>query len=275
MKIYQVVYSTCKEDRVEATFTDKEKCMCYYAGLESQYNYEVREVQTEDDSVELRTIYYKYTFVFQYDPSEGELKLLRQPGCRTVTDTDAAFCTIRQGIQGGIRWELAVIESSPIEIPLQDYIVAQLISQWDTQTANKYSVNFITLHTGESYFVEEVLCAKPEAAPKGKDTWEIGTLVEWYNAACERNAGVASIDEIYAQALRLQCSGRYDGFVMPSDDFIRWAKRHVLEHYGTEGHWLDWKGNQLTPISNLRQAGIEPAKGAFAVWYKKSEEVDS
>ena len=79
------------------------------------------------------------------------------------------------------------------------------------------------------------------------NTWEITMIIEHYN---EKMKGLDSfseeaeeIQELYAQALRIQC-GEDCGYIMTVDDFIEEVRIGSFVDYDGSGVFADWEGNR-------------------------------
>lgn len=77
------------------------------------------------------------------------------------------------------------------------------------------------------------------------NTWELMSIIEHYNERI-KDADFRdkdAIEELYAQAIRLQCNEDY-GYIITIDDFIEDVRHGSFVDYDGSGVFLDWEGNR-------------------------------
>ena len=107
------------------------------------------------------------------------------------------------------------------------------------------------------------------------NTWEIMQIISDYNKAIKEVDKYSdereTLDELYAQALRIQCSEDC-GCVMVLDDFIKSVADGSFIGYDGTGYFLDFDGNRhgcvrcdVEFLDEKRETGDYP----FVLWFNK------
>ena len=105
------------------------------------------------------------------------------------------------------------------------------------------------------------------------NTWEIMHIISKFN---KRANGLATytkeysaLEELYAQAIRLQCNVDY-GHVFVADDFIDDVKNGFFIDYDGCGCWLDDRGNRQDAIRcNTKWLLKNRGDYKFICWFNK------
>lgn len=111
-------------------------------------------------------------------------------------------------------------------------------------------------------------------------TWEIGVLINTYAEKIkpfesekydyEKYRQKEALEEIYAQAIELNCKNGY-GLIMPIDTAIDWVNGGSINDYDGMGDLLDKDGKKIggmcCNVSFLQKAKENGA--CFVAWYNK------
>ena len=105
------------------------------------------------------------------------------------------------------------------------------------------------------------------------NTWEIMRIISRFNKRVEGLESFSKerevLEELYAQALRIQCNVEY-GYVIVVDDFIEAVEKGLFIDCDGSGCWLDYRGNRQGAI-RCNVAWLKKNRGdyKFIQWFNK------
>lgn len=106
------------------------------------------------------------------------------------------------------------------------------------------------------------------------NTWELMVLIRSFNDAMknvkEYSKEEDEVEELYAQAIRLQCRKDFYGLVLPINDFIKWVDDCSLVNYDGGGCFADWDGNRHEIVScDVKWLERNKKDYPFVFWFNK------